>query len=89
MLTSVSPDGRVFEADDLAKIILPQTDDFDPFANSELLMSSVQTFVLKTPELPNAEIPIPTPSRLFASATHEVLTPMHLLPDITTDRCLE
>ena len=87
MLTSVSPDGRVFEADDLATRILLQMDDFDPFANSELLMSSVQTFVLRTPELPNVEILIPTPSGLFASAAHEGLTPMHLLPDLTADGC--
>ena len=87
MLTSVSPDGRVFEADDLATRILPQMDDFDPFANSELLMSSVQTFVLRTLKLPNAKIPIPTPSKLFAPTAHEGLTPMHLLSDLTADGC--
>jgi hypothetical protein len=83
----VSPDARVSEADDLATRVLPQMDGSDPFANSELLMSSVQTFVLRTPELPNAEIPIPTPSGLFASAAHEGLTPMHLLSDLTADGC--
>jgi hypothetical protein len=60
-------------------------DGSDPFTNSELLMSSVQTFVLRTPKLMNAEIPIPTPSGLFASAAHDGLTPVHLLSDLTAD----
>jgi hypothetical protein len=62
--------------------ILPQMDGSNPFANSKLLMSSVQTFVLKTPELPNVEIPITTPLGLSTSV-HEGLTLMHLLTDPT------
>jgi hypothetical protein len=85
----MSPDARVSEADDLVTHILLQMDGSDPFANLELLMSSVQTFIFGTPELPNAEISIPTPSGLFASAAHEGLTPVHLLSDIMADGCLE
>jgi hypothetical protein len=87
MLTSVSLDARVSEVDDLTTRVLPQMDDFDPFTNLELLLSSVQTFVLRTPELLNAKIPIPTPSGLFAPAAHEGLTPVHLLSDLTADGC--
>jgi hypothetical protein len=85
----VSPNAGVSEADDLVTQILLQTDGFDPFANSKLLVSSVQTFILRTPEFPNAEIPIPTPLGLLTSTAHEGLTPVHLLSYLTADGCLD
>jgi hypothetical protein len=75
---------------DFATRVLPPTDGSGSFAISGLLMSSAQTLVLRTPELPNVDIPIRTPSRDFRSAALRVrFKPRATLDRSNVCRCLD
>jgi hypothetical protein len=82
MLTSVSPGARISEMDDSATRILPQMDGSDlihPFTISDV---ECPTLILRTPELPNVEIPDTILLRDFRSA-YEGLNLEQLSTDLT------